>query len=105
MPWLQNLDIQAFRFINECLANPILDQLMPWASGNAFFYPLLIILCLWLTFKGGSRGILCVLLLVLAVSISDGWICKTLKQVIARERPFMVLENVRCLIGKGGSNG
>jgi membrane-associated phospholipid phosphatase len=105
MQWLQTIDVELFRFINERLANPFLDQIMPWASGNVFFYPLLILLCLFLIFKGGARGITCVIVLVLAVAICDGWVCKTLKHAIGRERPFMVLENVRCLIGRGGSPG
>src|SRR4051812_18284059 len=103
MQWLQTIDQELFRFINERLANPVLDRLMPLASGNAFFYPILVLLCLFLIYKGGARGVLCVLMLALAVGLCDGWICRTLKQAIGRERPFMVLENVRCLIGKGGA--
>jgi membrane-associated phospholipid phosphatase len=105
MQWLRALDIDIFRFINERMSNPIFDHVMPIASGNAFFYPVLVLLCLFLIFRGGARGVLCVLLLVIAVAVCDGWVCKTLKAAIGRERPFMVLDDVRCLIGKGGSFG
>src|SRR6478736_2781109 len=105
MQWLQALDIDIFRFINERMSNPLFDHLMPIASGNAFFYPILVLFCLFLIFRDGARGVLCVLLLVIAVAVCDGWVCKTLKAAIGRERPFMVLDDVRCLIGKGGSPG
>ena len=34
MQWLQALDIDLFRLVNEKLANPIFDVVMPFASGN-----------------------------------------------------------------------
>jgi membrane-associated phospholipid phosphatase len=105
LQWLLNLDERAFRLLNEGIVNPFFDKIMPFASGNAFFYPVLVIVCIWLVFKGGTRGRLCVLMLVLAVAVSDGWICKTLKHAINRDRPFVHLENVRLLLGRGNSPG
>ena len=43
MQWLQTFDVDLFRFINADLANPLLDKVMPFVSGNAFFYPLLLV--------------------------------------------------------------
>lgn len=103
MQWFQSLDIAAFRFVNQGLAHPWLDQVMPWLSGNALFYPLLVLLGVWLVWKGGVRGMVCVAMLVLIVSLGDGLICRTLKEAVGRERPFLVLPEVRCLAGKGGS--
>ena len=43
MDWLQTLDIELFRFINLRLINPVFDVVMPFASGNALFRPLLVL--------------------------------------------------------------
>ena len=40
------LDIDLFRFINTKLANPLFDAIMPFVSGNALFYPLLLVAAL-----------------------------------------------------------
>ncbi len=105
MHWLQTQDIELFRFINHKLMNPVLDVLMPFLSGNAFFYPALLVLGILLIWKGGARGIICVLMLGLVLGIGDGWICNTLKHAFGRERPFMVLPEVHLPpgIGKSGS--
>src|ERR1051326_4251651 len=103
MDWLLQLDIGLFRLINETGSNPIFDQIMPFVSGNAFFYPALVILGVLLICKGRSRGIICILMLALSVGLCDGWICRLIKDVVARPRPFLTLSDVHCLIGKGGS--
>jgi 4-amino-4-deoxy-L-arabinose transferase-like glycosyltransferase/membrane-associated phospholipid phosphatase len=100
---LQSLDIALFRFINGNMANGFLDVLMPIASGNAFFYPILVVAAVALIWKGGVRGIVCVIVLGLVLAIGDGWICREIKQAVGRERPFLALPDVRCLIGRGGS--
>jgi len=42
-------------------------------------------------------------MLALSVGLCDGWICRMIKDVVARPRPFLTLTDVHCLIGKGGS--
>jgi 4-amino-4-deoxy-L-arabinose transferase-like glycosyltransferase/membrane-associated phospholipid phosphatase len=103
MDWLLRLDISLFRLIKETGSNPLFDKIMPFVSGNAFFYPALIILGVLLICKGRSRGIICILMLTLSVSLCDGWICRLIKDVVARPRPFLTLSDVHVLIGKGGS--
>jgi len=103
MDWLLNLDVEAFRLINRAGSNPFFDQIMPILSGNAFFFPALVVVGLLLICKGRSRGIICLLMLALAVGLCDGWICRLLKEVVGRPRPFLTLSDVHCLIGKGGS--
>src|SRR5437870_5566007 len=103
MQWLQNVDVGIFRFVNGRLANPLFDQIMPFLSGNAFFFPVLIVLGLAVIWKFRGRGIVFLLLLTLAIALSDGVICRTIKHAIGRDRPFVGLPEVRCLLGQGGS--
>jgi membrane-associated phospholipid phosphatase len=93
--WLQTVDVALFRFINETLSNPLFDGLMPFASGNLFFLPAVLGLALWMVWKGGTRGRLCVLMLALIVGPGDGLICKTIKDTVARPRPYVALPDVR----------
>jgi membrane-associated phospholipid phosphatase len=103
MHWLQALDTELFRFINLKLVNPVFDMLMPFLSGNALFVPGLVALAFLLIWKGGVRGLVCVLMASLVVSIGDGLIINMLKQAIARDRPFIVIEDVHRLVGLSGS--
>jgi 4-amino-4-deoxy-L-arabinose transferase-like glycosyltransferase/membrane-associated phospholipid phosphatase len=103
MHWVQSLDIDLFRFANDSLRNPILDVLMPFVSGNAFFHPALALLAILLVWKGRARGVVCVLMLALVLAVGDGFICNTLKHAIGRPRPFLALEDVHLLVGRSGS--
>src|ERR1039458_7702550 len=103
MHWLQALDMSLFLFVNQSLANPVFDWLMPVLSGNAFFIPVLILLVVGLLWKGGTRMRLCVLLLLLILPLGDTFICNTIKHAVARPRPFVTLPEARYFgsIGKG----
>jgi membrane-associated phospholipid phosphatase len=103
MDWLKNLDIDLFDCINVKLSHPLLDSLMPFLSGNAFFIPCAIFAGVLLVWKGKLRGLVCLLMLLLVVAIGDGFICNTLKKAVARPRPFLELSDVHLLGGKGGS--
>src|ERR1041385_4150545 len=94
MDWLLKFDVDVFRLINEAGSNPAFDKIMPFVSGNAFFYPALVILSLLLIWKGRSRGIICILMLALSVGLCDGWICRMLKEIAARPRPSLRLSGV-----------
>ncbi len=101
MHWLQLLDISLFRSVNQGLQNGFFDVLMPFCSGNALFAPALVALCAVLLWRGGARGRLCVVMVLLAVALGDTLICKTLKDLVARPRPFWDLPNVHIPPGIG----
>jgi 4-amino-4-deoxy-L-arabinose transferase-like glycosyltransferase/membrane-associated phospholipid phosphatase len=101
MNGLQALDVSLFHFVNSSLSNPLFDRLMPWFSGNPFYVPLLVLILAGLVWKGGPRGRLCALCVVLAVALGDGVLCKFLKQAVGRPRPFLQLHDVRLLLGRG----
>jgi membrane-associated phospholipid phosphatase len=102
MQWLQNLDAALFRFINQTLINSIFDHLMPFASGNDYFHPALVILGILVIWKGGIRGLVCLVMLGLIVPLDDGLI-GLIKRAVGRDRPFLALQEVHLLVGKSGS--
>ncbi len=95
MHWLQALDTGLFRFINGSLSNPLFDWLMPILSGNALFFPVLILLVVGFLWKGSVRLRLCLLFLLLILPLGDGLVTNTLKHAVARPRPFVTLPEAR----------
>lgn len=100
---LLDADRGLFRLINQSAVNPLCDALMPWLSGNVFFYPLVALVGGWLLWKGGARGRICgALLVVFALAVNNALV-DWLKDWFARPRPFLDLADTRLLVGKGGS--
>ena len=62
-----------------------------------------VLLGILLVWKGGRRGVLCLLMLAAVLAVTDGFVCNTIKHAVGRERPFLALPDVHCLIGKGKS--
>lgn len=92
--------MNVFRFINDTLSNSFFDVVMPFASGNKFFFPALIVLGVLLLWKGGKRAWLCGLMVALIMWPGDSYICNMLKHAIARPRPFMTLPDVHLPMSK-----
>lgn len=107
MHWLQSVDVSLFRFVNQGLGNSVFDIVMPFITGNSVSFPLfragLVIAAFLLVWKGGLRGTICLLVGLLALALGDGAISNLIKHAVARERPFLALTGVHCLIGKSGS--
>ncbi len=95
MHWLYTLDVSVFRFINDKLSNPVFDVIMPFVSGNKFFFPVLAMVVLLLLWKGGKRGWLFLVMVALILPLGDSLVCNTLKHAIARPRPFVVMPDAR----------
>lgn len=104
MDWLLELDRSLFRFGNQALAHPVTDWLMPFLSGNPFFFPAVALLAGYLVWRGGVRGRLVVALVVLLVGLVNNLlVVDFLKDFFARPRPFSDLPDARVLVGRGGS--
>jgi len=104
MTWLQSLDTAGFHWVNQAWANPLFDQLMPFLSGNRLFGPALVLTALLLCWRGGARGRVCLLMLVLLVGlVANAAVVDALKHAFARPRPFLSLPDTRVLVGRGGS--
>ncbi len=104
MHWLQTLDARLFHVVNPTLSNSFFDVLMPFCSGNALFGPVFLIAVGLLACKGGARGRICVVMLVLAIALGDSFVCNTLKHLIARPRPFWTIPDVHVPDGIGRSD-
>jgi membrane-associated phospholipid phosphatase len=103
MHWLQALDSGLFRFINLDLANPVFDVVMPFLSGNQLFIPAMVFGGGWVVWKYRIRGILFLMVMAVVLSVGDGLVCNTIKHAVGRDRPFLALPDVRCLVGRSGS--
>ncbi len=95
------MDIAVFRCINQSLSHPALDVVMPFFSGNPFFVPALAVAGIALLWKGGRRGRLLVLLLLLTFVVGETLFVAQLKAAIGRPRPFLTLPDAQLLAGRG----
>ena len=95
MHWLETIDVGVFRSINGTLSNSAFDMIMPFASGNKFFFPVLGVIGMLLLWKGGKRGWLCAFMIAVILWPADSLICNTIKHAVGRPRPFVTLPDVR----------
>lgn len=103
MPGLESIDLALFRFINLKLSNGVLDRIMPPLSGNAWFFPLLIVLGAALIWKGGTRGRLLVLMLALVLGLGDTLVINRIKKAVGRPRPYHAVPEAHLPVGEGSS--
>jgi membrane-associated phospholipid phosphatase len=90
--WLNGLDHSIFIFINQSLANPVTDFLMPLVTIDLhlkIFYALCLAVILW---KGDKRLRYAILFSILTVVLSDLLSSAVLKPLFARPRPCHELE-------------
>ena len=97
---LPDLDTSLFFFINRELRNPFFDVLMPFITSHPFlvFSPFLLLLVL--KEKTNSLPALAAGLFAVALADATGHI---LKDLVMRQRPCTVLDNVHLLVGCGNS--
>lgn len=101
MSGLQSIDVALFRWVNQSMVNPLFDVLMPFLSGNRFFLPAVVVLAVYLIYRHRSYGVLFIVTIALAISITDAYVVHSLKDLVARPRPFVDLPDTRLLVGKG----
>src|ERR1022692_5025399 len=101
--WLHSVDVRLFRLVNSSWSNGFFDGLMPWVTNSPWLPCIFVALYLGLLVKGGARGRLCVVMLVLALCLGDGVLCDALKHGVQRLRPFRALPDVKLRIGMGDS--
>lgn len=77
---------------------------MRFLAWNDFFVPALILAAVLLIWKGGLKGRLFVLLMVIIIAFGDAFVINTLKHALARQRPFHTIAEIKLLAGKGTSS-
>ncbi len=99
---LIELDKLIFAFVNSGLANPVTDLLMPYITDFKFWLPIYVVGMLYLIFRYRLKGLYILVILLLAVGLSDLINAQLLKEYFARVRPCRALDNVNLLIHCGG---
>lgn len=107
---VQTIDTALFYAINSALANPLFDTIMPFITAKG--YLLLIPYLIYLYTKMSPHGHLpalkqlsaIILCSVAGILLSD-WAGYEIKNIVARMRPCLALDNVHLLVGcsKSGS--
>ena len=102
MHTLVTIDITIFNFLNQTLANPLLDLIMPVVTNLNYWRVPIVLVWLYLIIKGGRKGRVVAILLIPVLIMSDQVSSSLLKPLFGRIRPCYELENVRLLVGCGG---
>jgi 4-amino-4-deoxy-L-arabinose transferase-like glycosyltransferase/membrane-associated phospholipid phosphatase len=101
--WLHSIDLRLFYLVNHSLSNRCFDRLMPFVSDSPWFACILFCISIFLLWKGGARGRICVLVLLLSVAIGNWLICDSIKHAVGRLRPFHVLTDAHLRVSMGDS--
>ena len=99
---LLKIDTAVFFFINNTLANPVLDWFMPFITRQQNWNPVFVVIIIGLLWKGGRTGRIVVLLLIPVILLSDQITSSLIKPWVDRIRPCEAFEaagTVRALIG------
>lgn len=100
------IDHALFHFINDTIANPILNWIMPIVTNENNIAIPLILFWLWLLLFQGKRGKIAAILLLLTVALTDVIAAQIIKPWIGRIRPsHAMLDNINLLVSKGGKYG
>src|SRR5471030_131026 len=91
------MDQQILFLINRTWAHPGLDRVMAAFSSFDLWWPFLIALVLIAAIWGGWRVRAMLLVMGLAVGLTDGLVVGTLKKVVGRPRPHESVAGVRTL--------
>jgi undecaprenyl-diphosphatase len=95
---IKALDEGLFRLLNVEFIHPLLDIFMPWVTEPKNFYLFFVVTSLGLIIWGGSKGRKALVLVLIAILISDQS-TMLLKEQLQRIRPCNAVDNARLLIG------
>lgn len=98
---IQNFDLWLFGIINGEIVNSLFDKFFPFITIRTNWFILYAVLTGWLLWKGGKKGRIAVVVLVLTILISDQISASYLKPLIERPRPCHFLTDIRLLIDCG----
>jgi len=96
---LQVTDETIFKFINIDLANPVTDKFMPFITERNNWFIFYVLIWLYLFLKGGRKGKVSALLILLLILFCDQFSNNMIKPFFDRIRPCHTIPGVHLLIG------
>lgn len=98
MNYLQYIDEKFFYFINVTCANPVTDKAMPFITDSNHWIIFYATMWLYMIIKGGRKGLVAGLLIIVCIVISDQLSSQVLKSLFQRVRPCNTLPGVHLLV-------
>ena len=104
--WLDQIDRSILYFINDTLSNQIFDLFFTTITNEHLWAIPVLIGLLALIVRGGKRGKIAAVLVLIAASATDATVVEIIKPAIGRLRPSHALEDtLNLLVPKGGRYG
>lgn len=104
MDWWAALDLAAFRAVNQTWSNPVFDHVLPFFSGNPILGPMVVLLVAWLCCRGGFKGRVYLLVVIVALLVGDQAVVGPLKHSVGRARPYVTVPETRLRTGRGSDH-
>ncbi|GEM_PF-146184 len=101
---LYGLDLSIFYLINHDLKSPLLDKVLPYFSESGIFVIPLAIFAVFALIKWRLKALWVILILGAAIGLTDTVSFYGIKSLVARPRPYHVLDNVNVLKDWGYSS-
>ena len=106
LEWLDQIDRSILYIINDTLANPIFDLFFTTITNEHLWAIPALIGLLALIVRGGRRGQIAAVLVLITASATDATVVQIIKPAIARLRPSHALgDTINLLVPKGGRYG
>jgi len=106
LEWLNQIDRSILYFINNTLSNQIFDLFFTTITNEHLWAIPVLIGLLALIVRGGKRGKIAAVLVLIAASATDATVVEIIKPAIGRLRPSHALEDtINLLVSKGGRYG
>ena len=106
LEWLNQIDRSILYFINNNLSNPIFDLFFTTITNEHLWAIPVLIGLMALIVRGGKRGKIAAVLVLIAASATDTTVVEIIKPAIGRLRPSHALgDTINLLVPKGGRYG
>ena len=106
LAWLDQIDRSILYFINDTLSNQIFDLFFTTITNEHLWAIPVLIGLLALIVRGGRRGQIAAVLVLITASATDATVVQIIKPAIARLRPSHALgDTINLLVPKGGRYG
>jgi undecaprenyl-diphosphatase len=106
LAWLDQIDRSILYFINDTLSNQIFDLFFTTITNEHLWAIPVLIGLLALIVRGGKRGKIAAVLVLIAASATDATVVEIIKPAIGRLRPSHALEDtINLLVPRGGRYG